>query len=85
MDVDPQMVRLATMNLTLRGLEETPIRRLDALARTLDRADKASLGLPPGGFDVMLANPPFSGRVDRDRVVEDVKVGRTGQTELLFL
>ena len=85
MDVDPQMVRLATMNLTLRGLEEVPIHRRDALTRTLDRAEKASLSLPPEGFDVMLANPPFSGRVDRDRVVEDVKVGRTGQTELLFL
>ena len=85
MDVDPQMVRLATMNLTLRGLEEVPIRRRDALTRTLDRAEKASLGLPLEGFDVMLANPPFSGRVDRDRIVEDVKVGRTGQTELLFL
>ena len=85
MDVDPQMVRLATMNLTLRGLEEVPVHRRDALTRTLDRAEKASLGLPLEGFDVMLANPPFSGRVDRDRVVEDVKVGRTGQTELLFL
>ena len=85
MDVDPQMVRLATMNLTLRGLEDVPVHRRDALTRTLDRAEKASLGLPPEGFDVMLANPPFSGRVDRDRVVEDVKVGRTGQTELLFL
>ena len=85
MDVDPQMVRLATMNLTLRGLEDVPIRRRDALTRTLDRAEKASLGLPLDGFDVMLANPPFSGRVDRNRIVEDVRVGRTGQTELLFL
>ena len=85
MDVDPQMVRLATMNLTLRGLEDVPVHRRDALTRTLDRADRASLGLPLEGFDVMLANPPFSGRVDRDRIVEDVKVGRTGKTELLFL
>ena len=84
-DVDPQMVRLATMNLTLRGLDKVRILRRDALTRALDRAAKAELGLPPEGFDVILANPPFSGRLDRDRIVEEVKVGRTAQTELLFL
>ena len=84
-DVDPQMVRLATMNLTLRGLDRVRILRRDALTRTLDRAAKADLGLPAEGFDVILANPPFSGRLDKDRIVDDVKVGRTAQTELLFL
>ena len=84
-DVDPQMVRLATMNLTLRGLDRVRILRRDALTRPLDRAVKAELGFPARGFDVILANPPFSGRLDRDRIVEDVKVGRTAQTELLFL
>ena len=84
-DVDPQMVRLATMNLTLRGLDRVRILRRDALTRPLDRAAKAEIGFPAGGFDVVLANPPFSGRLDRDRIVEDVKVGNTAQTELLFL
>ena len=84
-DVDPQMVRLATMNLTLRGLDRVRILRRDALTRPLDRGTKAELGFPAPGFDVILANPPFSGRLDRDRIVEDVKVGRTAQTELLFL
>ena len=84
-DVDPQMVRLATMNLTLRGLDRVRILRRDALTRALDRAAKAELGLPAQGFDVILANPPFSGRLDRDRIVDDVKVGKTAQTEQLFL
>ncbi len=84
-DVDPQMVRLATMNLTLRGLDRVRILRRDALTRSLDRTARADLGLPPDGFDVILANPPFSGRLDRDRIVEEVRVGRTAQTELLFL
>ena len=84
-DVDPQMVRLATMNLTLRGLDRVRVLRRDALTRTLDGAAKAELGLPARGFDVILANPPFSGRLDKDRIVDDVKVGRTAQTELLFL
>ena len=84
-DVDPQMVRLATMNLTLRGLDRVRILRRDALTRSLDRTAKAELGLPARGFDVILANPPFSGRLDRDRIVEEVRIGRTAQTELLFL
>ena len=84
-DVDPQMVRLATMNLTLRGLDKVRILRRDALTRSLDRAAKTELGLPAHGFDVILANPPFSGRLDKDRIVEEVKIGRTAQTELLFL
>ena len=85
MDVDSRMVRLATMNLTLRGLDRVRVLRRDALTRSLDRAARAELGLPAGGFDVILANPPFSGRLDKDRIVEEVKVGRTAQTELLFL
>ena len=84
-DVDPRMVRLATMNLTLRGLDRVRILRRDALTRALDRTTKAELGLPAEGFDVILANPPFSGRLDKDRIVDEVKVGRTTQTELLFL
>ena len=84
-DVDPRMVRLATMNLSLRGLDRVRILRRDALTRSLDRSAKAELGLPVQGFDIALANPPFSGRLDPDRIVEDVKIGRTRQTELLFL
>jgi type I restriction enzyme M protein len=33
----------------------------------------------------VLANPPFSGRVDKDRIVDAVKVGTTTATEILFL
>ena len=77
-DVDPQMVRLATMNLTLRGLDRVRVLRRDALTRSLDRSAKAQLGLPTQGFDIILANPPFSGRIDRDRIVEDVRVGAHG-------
>jgi type I restriction enzyme M protein len=34
---------------------------------------------------VVLANPPFSGRIDRDRIVDDVKIGSSTATELLFV
>lgn len=84
-DVDPKMVRLASMNLTLRGLPDVHILLRNVLTTTLDNERKAELGLPAEGYHVVLANPPFSGRVDKDRIIEDVKVGTTTATELLFL
>jgi len=84
-DVDPKMVRLATMNLTLRGLANVRVLLRNVLTTTLDNERKAELGLPQEGYHVVLANPPFSGRVDKDRIVDDVKVGTTTATELLFV
>ena len=84
-DVDPKMVSLASMNLALRGLPDVRIRKRNVLTSTLEAQDRLDLGLPLDGHDVILANPPFSGRIDRDRIVDDVKVGTTTQTELLFL
>ena len=84
-DVDGKMVRLATMNLTLRGLPNVRIRHRNVLTTTLDNERKRELGLPVEGFHVVLANPPFSGRVDKDRIVDDVKVGTTTATEILFV
>lgn len=84
-DVDPKMVHLATMNLTLRGLPNVHIRRRNVLTTTFDAQQKADLGLPQDGFKVVLANPPFSGRLDKDRIVDDVKVGTATATEILFL
>lgn len=88
-DVDPKMVRLATMNLTLRGLANVRVRLRNVLTTNLDNEKKEQLGLPREGYHVILANPPFAGRVDKDRVVEEVKVGpgfgNCAATELLFL
>lgn len=84
-DVDPKMVRLATMNLTLRGLPNVRILLRNVLTTTLDNEKRTELGIPTEGYNVILANPPFSGRIDKDRIVEDVKVGTSTSTELLFL
>ncbi len=84
-DVDPKMVRLATMNLTLRGLPNVRILLRNVLTTTLDAYKREEYSLPADGYHVVLANPPFSGRVDKDRIVEDVKVGTSTSTELLFL
>jgi type I restriction enzyme M protein len=84
-DVDPNMVRLATMNLTLRGLANVRILLRNVLTTTLDAEKRAEFSLPAEGYHVVLANPPFSGRVDKDRIVDEVKVGTSTATELLFL
>jgi type I restriction enzyme M protein len=84
-DVDPQMVRLATMNLTLRGLPNVRILLRNVLTTTLDPEKREALQLPEEGYHVVLANPPFAGKIDNDRVVDDVKVGNSKATEVLFL
>ncbi|MGK8203192.1 HsdM family class I SAM-dependent methyltransferase [Burkholderia cenocepacia] len=84
-DVDPKMVHLATMNLILRGLPNVRVRLRNVLTTTIEREQKEALGLPVDGYHVILANPPFAGRIDKDRVVDDVKVGTSTSTELLFL
>jgi type I restriction enzyme M protein len=84
-DVDPKMVSLASMNLALRGLPDVRILKRNVLTTSFDRQAKAEKGLPLDGYDVILANPPFSGRIDRDRIVDDVKIGTTTATELLFV
>lgn len=84
-DVDPKMIRLATMNLTLRGLPNVRVLLRNVLTTSFDNERKAELGLPPEGYHVVLANPPFSGRVDKDRIVDDVKIGTSTATELLFM
>jgi type I restriction enzyme M protein len=84
-DVDPQMVRLATMNLTLRGLPNVRILLRNVLTNSLDAEQCEALQLPEEGYHVVLANPPFAGKIDNDRVVDDVKVGNSKATEVLFL
>lgn len=84
-DVDPKMVSLASMNLALRGLPDVRILKRNVLTSSFDRQVKAEKGLPLNGYDVILANPPFSGRLDRDRIVDDVRIGTSTATELLFL
>jgi hypothetical protein len=45
-DVDPKMIRLATMNLTLRGLPNVRILLRNVLTTSFDNERKAELGLP---------------------------------------
>jgi type I restriction enzyme M protein len=60
-DVDPKIVHLATINVTLRSLRCVQIRRRNVLTTTFDAHQRADLGLPQDGFALILANPSFSG------------------------
>lgn len=84
-DVDSTMVRLASMNMMLRGLANAKIIKVNPLTTTIDRAYRHDNGMPADGVDVILANPPFAGRVDSDSIAKSVQVAKTKATEILFL
>ena len=68
-----------------RGLANVRIHRRNVLTTTFDREWKSEQQWPLDGFDVVLANPPFTGKIDKHRIVDDVKVGTTTATEILFI
>ena len=72
LDIDPTMVRLAGMSLRLAGVTDADLRRCDALEADV-----------PAGCDLVLANPPFTGR--RDSAAPGLAPVPTKRTELLFL
>ena len=74
-DSDPDMIKFGMMNLFLHGLENARLLRQNTLTDTTGNREK---------WDVILANPPFAGKIDRESVSEDLQMG-TGATEILFL
>ncbi len=76
-DVDPEMVRLALMNLILHSIEGAHIRRKDTVAGAEDEEDLRR-------FDIVLTNPPFAGKVDRERIKPTLPV-KSNKTQVLFL
>ncbi|EFK10121.1 N-6 DNA Methylase [delta proteobacterium NaphS2] len=86
-DNDRTMVRIAWMNLILHDLEAPEVHQLDSLSKRL--SDDES-----GAYDYILANPPFTGNVDRDDLSENWQrfprsgkgaVPLTTKSELLFV
>jgi len=76
-DVDPEMVRLTLMNFFLHGLEESDVKRKDTVAGPEDEEDLRR-------YDVVLTNPPFAGKVDKERIKNSLPVKST-KTQVLFL
>ena len=82
-DFDTTMLRIASMNLMLHGVENPDIHYQDTLSTGFpDKFPKQA----SGGFDVILANPPFKGSLDAEDVHPSLtqKV-KTKKTELLFV
>ncbi len=82
-DFDATMLRIASMNLMLHGVDAPDIHYQDTLSAGFpDNFPKAAAN----AFDVVLANPPFKGSLDYDDVHSGLlaKV-KTRKTELLFL
>ena len=77
LEIDPSMMRIASMNLQLHGMENPNLIGSSALAESNDIS---------GQFSLVLANPPFKGALDYDEVESSLlQVTKTKKTELLFL
>jgi type I restriction enzyme M protein len=77
-DVDQTMVRIGLMNLMLHGITTPQIENTDTLSKKYDAQYK------DGQYSIVMANPPFTGRVDKTGMSEKLKIDGT-QSELLFL
>jgi len=79
-DNDANMVKIAILNLYLHQLERAKIDHFNPLTTGFG-------GIYPGQrFDVILANPPFSGKVQEESILADLNYKlNTRATELLFL
>ncbi len=82
-DFDATMLRIATMNLMLHGVDDPDICYQDTLSNSFaERFPTAA----KEGFDIVLANPPFKGSLDYEDVDADLlRQVKTKKTELLFL
>lgn len=74
-DIDVTMVRLGLMNLMMHGIDNPQIDYKDSLSKSYNEA---------GQYDIVLANPPFTGKVDRGDVNTSLRIDSPA-TELLFL
>lgn len=82
-EFDITMLRIAALNLLLHGIENPNILYADTLGKKF--GDNQN-GLAANKYDVVLANPPFTGSLD----ISDVHFSlastvKTRKTELLFL
>ena len=81
-DFDVTMLRIASMNLILHGLDNPNIHYCDSLSNSMPERFPE---LAENHFDLVLANPPFKGSLDYSDVHPSLtgKI-KTKKTELLF-
>ncbi|MFL4371150.1 type I restriction-modification system subunit M [Acinetobacter baumannii] len=74
-DIDATMVRLGLMNLMMHGIDEPRIDYQDTLSKSYNEEAE---------YDIVLANPPFTGSIDKGDINENLQLSTT-KTELLFV
>ncbi len=74
-DIDTTMVRLGLMNLMMHGIDEPRIDYKDTLSKSFNEDNL---------YDIIMANPPFTGNIDKGDINEGLKLPTT-KTELLFV
>jgi len=75
-DIDGTMVRLGLMNLMMHGIDNPHIDYKDTLSKSYTEESE---------FDLIMANPPFTGNIDKGDINRDVMNLDTTKTELLFV
>jgi type I restriction enzyme M protein len=74
-DMDESMVRIGLMNLMMHGISSPNIEQKDTLSKRYDENNY---------YDVIMANPPFKGSIDKGDINESLSLPTT-KTELLFI
>ena len=74
-DIDSTMVRLGLMNLMMHGIDEPQINYKDTLSKSFTEEAE---------YDIVMANPPFTGSIDKGDINENLQLATT-KTELLFV
>jgi type I restriction enzyme M protein len=74
-DIDITMVRLGLMNLIMHGIDNPKVQYKDSLSKTYNESNF---------YDIVLANPPFTGKLDKDDLNSNLRVD-SASSELLFL
>lgn len=74
-DFDITLIRVALMNMILHGIGQPNIEQKDTLSKQFVQKPE---------YDIVLANPPFAGYVDKADISDSFKLD-TAKTELLFL
>lgn len=74
-DIDQTMVRLGLMNLMMHGIDSPQIDYKDTLSKSYTENAE---------YKIVLANPPFTGNIDKGDINEELAL-KTTKTELLFI
>lgn len=74
-DIDQTMVRLGLMNLMMHGIDCPKVDYKDTLSKFYTESSE---------YDIVLANPPFTGNIDKGEIHEELTL-KTTKTELLFI